>query len=526
MADNPRNNISNEERRKQEKERKAKDRERRKISRANALFFDGIHPRLVEEGLEGKFVLIDGEHVWGIAGDKRKLSKCFQEVHIEGQLGISCPLTYQVNAEEARQYLTKEQERIKRARRAKKDSARKKQEKSVSKSKSKSRAEPKSEPKPKKSRSKQRTRYRGGPEKNSREESREYEPAGRQRQATEAQEAYRPDQEQGSTYHAKPEKRKVYKGVSPISSNKNNQKKAKKPEEDKMAKQKQKKSEKENGKGKDSQSSAPHNPRPPQKTPQYILNDFKGLYQDYFNARNIQQGVKERGSQVFDEPRVYDAVVKNAQKFLAGTKYASAASRLQGVSEGGNDTLPKDHLMGFSQAWYSGSRNLLAGFFSTSGNLEAILAQAPEDKMKKTIPQYSPPKNAQGHEELAGMHGAYLMSDALLSLYQNAESRKDKVESALAIRQEAEAAVTNDVANEKDENLKAYLAAFARIVGRNSAIAESVMEVVVKERRDAFEGKLGSYKDVKGYFTRMTEDMKAGMAESDMLFDALYQVSP
>jgi hypothetical protein len=540
-------------------ERRLRDKKRRRLARANTKYFDSIHPSLVEKGLDGKFVLIDNESVWGASKKKRRLNRCYEEVHIEGGFEVYCPQIYQVNAKEAEEQLAIEKEREKE--KTRKARARAKGQSKPKPRKKTPRKKPESEElatrkrtiKKVPSKPKSKPRYRQTPN----EDSRSYEPACKPRQAQtreyspqeragarEKEEDYRPAQRradrenkpEAESGYTKPERpsdsanRKVYKGKSLRSSNKNTPKKQEKPKEEKDKMAKDKKSKKGNGKGERSAPSetrgeAPQ-PQPPQRSPQDILNDFKGLYKDYGNSRNIQRGVQERGSQIFDEPNVYDALVAKEAGYLAGTKYASVADRLHGVSEGGNDSLPKDHLKAIADAWYSGSRNLLAGFCLSSGNLEAILAQAPEDKIRKVVPQYLPPQNAQGHEELAGLHGSYLRSAALLSQYQNAETRKDKLESTLAVRAEAEAAVMKDVESESNENAKAYLMAFARIAGRNSAVAEGVASVVVKERKETFENKLGSYGDVRGYFGRMTDSMKTKVAESDMLFDALYQVSP
>lgn len=108
-----------------DEEKSKRDNERRKLARANAIYFEKIHPSLVDIGLEGKFVLIDNKNVWGISGNRRDLERCYNSVHREGGFDMFCYQIYRISAQEVKEQLEREKarekarkmERIRRAKR-------------------------------------------------------------------------------------------------------------------------------------------------------------------------------------------------------------------------------------------------------------------------------------------------------------------------------------------------------------------------------------------------------------------------
>ncbi|MEM4230840.1 MAG: hypothetical protein QXF25_03125, partial [Candidatus Pacearchaeota archaeon] len=96
-----------------DEEKSKRDNERRKLARANALYFEKIHPSLVNMGLEGKFVLIDNKNVWGISGNRRELERCYNSVHREGGFDMFCYQIYKISAQEVKEQLERENAREK-----------------------------------------------------------------------------------------------------------------------------------------------------------------------------------------------------------------------------------------------------------------------------------------------------------------------------------------------------------------------------------------------------------------------------
>lgn len=429
-------------------EKRLRDRERRRIAIANTIYFDSIHPSLVEKGLDGKFVLIDNEGVWGISTEKRKLNRCYEEVHIEGGFEVYCPQVYQVNAKEAEEQLEREKEREEERKREKtrRARARAKEQRKYETRKETSGKKPKSEEpathkktaKKPPVKPKSKPRYRHTPD----EDSGNYEPAGKPKQARRGRQeerayaqksgedsgsvpkrTYRDKKPEGESSYTKPEERpegaleadrNIYKDVSPTSSNK---KTPEKPNKDKMTKQKQRVVD-----------------------IKQIVDNFRKKFEDYMQAEHCFE-VSNNGGDL--QASGYYDVITSVQ-FGEKLKKWGLEHLLPPPTnpDGTFNRIDNVALKAMTNAWYNESRK--ETFDYAKGNLENIVLGASTDRLADEIlPTDDPekkydgavpfmpgslPEELKGLEKVAEAHLGYFVMRKLLDDYRDAKSPAKKTE--------------------------------------------------------------------------------------------------